>query len=402
MPRGFRAAGGTCGIKASGQPDLTLIVADQPCTAAGVFTKSTVAGAPVIVAKRHLRASGNVARAIICNSGNANTATGEQGRRDAVAMCKLVAKQIDCDDHRHILPSSTGLIGAALPMDRIRQAIPSLVPQLKRGAQADADAAHGILTTDLVMKTACRRVRLGGQAGKVAHVAGICKGSGMIAPNMATMLAFITTDAAIGSHRLSIALHLAVAVSFNRISVDEDTSPNDMAIVLASGAAGNRRIIRKGADEIAFTTALCDLCRDLAYQMVKDGEGATKVFRVKVMGARSQRDADRIGKAIVGSPLVKTAIHGGDPNWGRIVAAIGRSGGAVRPDRLSIAIGDVGVFSRGQAAKLKVSVARKLNRIMQRKEVLITVGLDFGQAETEWLGCDLSRQYIAINADYTT
>ncbi len=395
-PRGFRAAGGTCGIKASGRPDLTLIVADEPCVAAGVFTTSRTPSAPVLVGRAHLRRG--KARAIICNSGNANASTGEQGLRDAEAMCRLVAERIGCDV-REVLPSSTGIIGVPLPMDRIERGVEMLVPQLAVGPEADQAAAAGIMTTDLVPKSAFRSLQLG---GVTVQLAGIAKGSGMIAPNMATMLAFITTDVAISGPMLRQALRQAAQGSFNRISVDQHTSPSDTVLALASGAAGNATINRRGQAFDAFTAALTDLCRDLAYQIVQDGEGATKVMRVIVQNARTEKDADRVAQAIVNSPLVKAAVHGGDPNWGRITTAAGYSGAAIDPQKMSLAIGDITVYEKGQPLKLPAATRRKLHGVMRGKEIVIRLDLGQGKAAVEWLGCDLSKQYVTINAEYTT
>ncbi len=327
-PRGFHAAGGTCGIKESGKPDLMLIAADVPCAAAAVFTTNRVVGAPVVVNRRHLAATAGRARAIVCNSGVSNSATGAQGLRDAQAMCGAVAERIGCAPDE-VLVSSTGVIGRLLPMPKILRGIEALHGRLGRGPRVDAAAAAAIVTTDLTTKSASRRLRLG---GRTVSLGGIAKGSGMIAPNMATMLVFITTDCAIAPRPLQAALREATRASFNRISVDED--------------------------------------------------------------------ADRIGRAIVNSPLVKTALHGGDPNWGRIVTAAGYSGAAIRAERLSLAIGGMKVFERG--SPVAVTATRRLGALMRRKEVTFTLDVGMGPASVEWLGCDLSRDYIAINADYTT
>jgi glutamate N-acetyltransferase/amino-acid N-acetyltransferase len=397
-PRGFRAAGGTCGIKPSGAPDLTLIVADGLCTAAGVFTRNRLPGAPVVVSKAHLRSSAGTARAIVCNSGVSNVSTGEQGMADARTMCRTLADELGCAP-REVLVCSTGVIGKPLPMGKIVPGIRLLAGQLQQGPDADALAARCILTTDLVPKTAGCTLVVG---GKRVTIAGIAKGSGMIAPNMATMLAFITTDAAITPAALRQALRHAVDRSFNRISVDEDTSTSDSVLVLASGAAGHRRITGRNA---AFTDALTRVCESLAYQVVKDGEGATKVFRVVVKGARSAADADRVGRTIVGSPLVKTAVHGGDPNWGRLVMAVGRSGAACRFATLTIGVGDVTVYRRGAPLTLDAAGQARLKATMAAKEITFTIDLGMSRSsagEATWLGCDLSREYIAINADYTT
>ena len=408
-PKGFYAAGATCGIKESGHPDLGLIVCDRPATAAGVLTRSRTPAAPILVNKRHLR--GGRARAVVINSGNANASTGSAGLADARAMCRRVASGLrqlnhdaagDAPRPSDVLVASTGIIGHPLPMERVTAGIDHLVTKIHRDAAADAELARAILTTDLSTKAAHRRVRL---AGKAVHLAGVAKGSGMIAPNMATMLAFITTDAAIAVAPLRQILRHAAAASFNRISVDQHTSPSDMVLALASGAAGHDTITGPGDALDTLAAALTDLCQDLAHQIVADGEGATRIFCVQVRAARSQREADRVGKAIVDSPLVKTAVHGADPNWGRIVTAAGYSGAAINPARMSLHIGGaegVCVYEAGTPTALGRGELRKLNRLMHQREVTFTLTLNRGHADADWLGCDLSRQYIAINADYTT
>ncbi len=406
QPKGFTAAGVTCGIKPSGKRDLSLIVSDRPCVAAGVFTQNKLPGAPVIATKRHLAGaarrdtSGGGVRAIVCNSGIANDATGDEGVANALQSAQWVAELVGCDA-RQVLPASTGVIGPQLPMDKMRRGIDDAAAALARSKSADHDAARGIMTTDLVPKSATKTLDV---AGNRITVGGIAKGSGMIAPNMATMLVFITTDAAIDRAALQSALRDAVAVSFNRISVDAHTSPSDMVIVLANGAAGGRTI-RKGKSLDAFGDALSKACQSLAYQIVRDGEGATRVFRVKVVNAKSVRDADRIGKTVIDSPLVKTAVHGRDPNWGRIVTAAANSGAALKPANLSLTIGaphGVCVFKAGQPVALSAADARKLDRSMQPKEVVFTLDLGLGDASADWLGCDLSKEYVRINAEYTT
>ena len=396
VPRGFAAAATTCGIKPSGAADLAVIAADAPCAAAGVFTKNRCPGEPVKVAKRHLRFGRT--RAIVCNSGHANVATGRRGYNDALAMCSQVADALQCD-RRQVLPCSTGVIGHRLPIEKIKTGITHAMSKLARGPQADAQAAGAILTTDLVPKTARSRIRLG---NAMVNIAGIAKGSGMIAPNMATMLAFLTTDAAIAPGTLASALRTAAGRTFNHISVDEDTSTSDTVLLMASGAANNRPLNTKLTLVKKFTDALTALCEKLAYQIVEDGEGATKVFRVHVEGARSARDADRVGKTIVGSPLIKTMVHGGDPNWGRLIMAVGRSGAAVKVEQLTITIADVDLFASGRPAELSRKALRRVQSAMAKKHMDFTIHLHAGRSDAQWLGCDLSRQYIAINADYTT
>ena len=406
-PKGFQAAGGTCGIKKSGRPDLALIVATKPCTAAGVFTTNKVPAEAVMVGRRHLRSG--TAQAIICNSGNANAATGPTGQKNTALMCKWVAQHtaLSGGNPRLVLPNSTGVIGQQLPMDKIAQGIAKLANKLSRGPDANAAVAQAILTTDRVPKQAHRSVRLGPKRDRLVHLGGVAKGSGMIAPNMATMLAFITTDANISTKMLASSLRQATAVSFNRVSVDQHTSPSDAVLVLASAAASNPRISKAGKDHQRFQEALVELCQDLAYQIVQDGEGATKVIRVCVLRAAKQADADRVAKTVVDSPLVKTAVHGGSPNWGRMVTAAGYSGVGIRPEKLSLHIGgrrfqSVCVFAAGQPVPLRAAQQRRLAKIMTGQEVVVTLDLGLGRANTQWLGCDLSRQYVAINADYTT
>lgn len=396
-PAGFRAAAGTCGIKASGKPDLTLIVGDEGCVAAALFTRNKVKGAPVIVGKRHLGRGG--VRAIVCNSGNSNVATGQQGIADAKAMCDAAAKAIGCEPTQ-VIPCSTGIIGRPLPMEKILPGIADVAQGLAAGPSVDAATAKAILTTDLVPKTALRTITLG---GKTVTIGGICKGSGMIAPNLATMFAFITTDAAIGPIVLQRALTDAVNASFNRVTVDTDTSTSDAVIALASGKAGHRKItLPKGKAYDAFTAALTDLCQDLAYQLVKDGEGATKVYRVQVRGAKSMKDADRVGKSVAESPLVKCAVHGADPNWGRLAMAVGKSGAAVKPEQMELFIGGTAVYENAMPIQLTPATEKKLETVMAKPEITFEIDLHLGDAFCEWFGCDLSREYITINADYTT
>ncbi len=427
-PKGFHAAAGCCGIKPSGKPDLAMIVADQPCSAAGVFTTNRVPSPSVLVAKRHVRSG--TAQAVVCNSGVSNAATGNAGYADAVAMCRSVSQQAGsvAGRYRDVLPCSTGVIGPRLPMGKIQHGIEDLASRLGRGPGVNDAVARAIMTTDLSPKQAYTAVRIGGRHGKLARIGAVAKGSGMIAPNMATMLAFLTTDAAVAPRALAEALRTAVGESFNRISIDQHTSPSDTVLVLASGLAKHPRIQGRGADLDQLTAALTDVCRDLAYQIVGDGEGATKIFRVTVIGAKSLKDADRVGRTVANSPLVKTAVHGGDPNWGRIVTAAGYSGAVIKPEKLSLTIGplaraskggrvdgsrsqrrttarspkNICVYDQGHATPVDKSGAARLERVMKGRQIEFTLDLGVGQARGQWLGCDLSRDYVAINADYTT
>ncbi len=395
-PRGFQASGVTCGLKASGASDLAIIVADDICQVAAVFTKSKMPGAPVLISKKHV-ANGK-AKAIICNSGVSNVCTGKQGLADALEMCRLVSNEINAKT-QEVLVCSTGVIGPQLNMQKITQGISLATQSLSKGKIADHHVAQAILTTDLVPKAERLSVKI---TNKNIRFGGVAKGSGMIAPNMATMLSFITTDAHIDSTLLKKALKDAAAMTFNRISVDHDTSTSDTVIVMASGQAGNTKITRLGQSYDLFFQGLLKICQKLAYAIVKDGEGATKVYRVKVSRARSVKDADKVGKTVVGSPLVKTAIFGADPNWGRIVMAVGRSGAVIKPEKLSISIGGIKLCLAGEPIHLSATKSKKLKQIMQQKEILIAIDLGLGTSEAQWLGCDLSYQYVRINAEYTT
>ncbi len=394
-PRGFVAGGTTCGIKPSGAADLAMIVSQAPATLAAMFTTNRVVGAPVIVGREHMR--GATGRAFVCNSGISNVATGARGVEDALNMCAAAGAALGCDPRR-VMPFSTGVIGHRLPIDKVLAGIESLTPQLARGPAADAAAAKAILTTDLVPKAACRTAKLG---STTVHLGGIAKGSGMIAPNMATMLVFLTADAAIGAPLLRRALRDAVNAdgSFNRITVDSDTSTSDTIAILANGASGASKISKPGRSYNAFAAALADLCRDLAYQVIADGEGAEHVIHVTVTGAASGPEAHRAARTVADSPLVKTAVHGVDPNWGRIAAAVGRSGAKAKPEALTIAIAGTTVFRRGAPVAFS---EKKVAAAMRRHDVPIDIELGRGQASCTVLGCDLSRKYVEINADYTT
>ena len=400
-PAGFTAVGHTCGIKESGKPDLALIVSDRPAAAAGVFTTNAFKGAPVLVGMDHLAATGGRARAIVCNSGNSNVATlGMGGREDAEAMCRAAAEAVGCTPEA-VLPASTGIIGRKLPIDAILGGIRDAAPGLGASARHDHAAATAILTTDLVTKSALHRATIGGAP---ISVGGIGKGSGMIAPSMATMLVFVTTDAAVEPSALRLALAEANRASFNRMSVDSDTSTSDTLYVLANGAAANDPITDADhAGYPALVDALTGVCRDLADAVVRDGEGATRTFAVGVRNAASVDDADRIGRAVVDSPLVKCAIHGCDPNWGRLVMAAGKSGARIDPDRFTVEIEGTCVFRDGSPADNSEAALAALAERMSGDRVHVTLDLHHRDgADADWLGCDLSRQYIAINADYTT
>ncbi|MFK7789024.1 MAG: bifunctional glutamate N-acetyltransferase/amino-acid acetyltransferase ArgJ [Phycisphaeraceae bacterium] len=401
VAKSFIAAGGCCGIKASGRPDLALIAAEHPCSAAAVFTTNQFKGAPVLVGMKHLNSQGHgTAQAIICNSGNSNVATlAAGGEQHAIDMCKAAAQVVGCEPNE-VLPASTGVIGRPLPIERIVEGIGKLKPELGRGEQHDIAAAQGIMTTDLVEKATLQTFEID---GKACTIGGIGKGSGMIAPSMATMLIFFTTDVAIDSAILHAALTQANAASFNRISVDSDTSTSDTIYILANGAASNTAITEPSGEAFdTFVSALTTACQDLAEQVVVDGEGATRTFEVHIKGVGSLFDADKIGRAVTDSPLVKTAIHGCDPNWGRLVMAAGKAGVELDPATFTVKIQGVTVFEHNTPTVTDEGPLADLSEKMKVDRVVIELDAHQGEAEAVWLGCDLSRQYIAINADYTT
>jgi glutamate N-acetyltransferase/amino-acid N-acetyltransferase len=387
-PLGFRAAAVASGIKAEGL-DLALVSADWGCSAAAVFTTNRAVAAPVLVSREHVR--GGQARAVVVNAGCANAATGEEGMADAREMTALTARALGCRE-REVLVASTGVIGVRLPMEKVRAGIAAAASRLQ--AEGGAEAARAILTTDTRPKEALVEFPLGGETARVGAMA---KGAGMIAPNMATLLAFFTTDAAVDPRLLQRALREAVGASLNRITVDGDTSTNDTALVLASGALPTRAIMEEGREYDAFRAALGEAARVIAGLVVRDGEGATRVAEVRVEGAPSEADADRVARTVAESPLVKTALHGGDPNWGRILAAVGRSGIEVDMGRVDIRLGDVWVAEGGRARAYDEAVA---HRAMLEDPVRIRVHLNTGRASGWMWTTDFSHGYVDINAHY--
>ena len=405
--RGFRAAAMHSGIKESGKPDLALLVSDVPAVAAAVFTRNKVVGAPVIVGRKHMAGKGGgILRACVTNSGCANVCTGERGIEDALEMCALTADGLarangEEVDLWQVLPFSTGVIGRFLPMEKIRTGIPRLVKALSDSEEAGKAFAEGILTTDLVAKSARATVTIG---GKRVTIAGHCKGSGMIAPNMATMLAYVGTDAAVDSRVLAKLVREVTDQSFNCVTVDQHTSTSDTFVVMANGMAGNRKLSGAADAGRKFGEALLEVCESLARQIARDGEGATKLVTVVVTGAKSAGDAKRAAEAIANSPLCKTAIHGGDPNWGRFVSAAGYSGAAMRPERGLCKVGAITVFQNGQPTAVDLA---EVEKVMKEEKLTITVDLGMGAKGKKGFGhrvytCDLSREYITINADYHT
>jgi len=384
-PTGFTAAGVACGIKGSAK-DLAIIASEEPCFAAGVFTTNRVKAAPVQITRRRVR-DVVIAHAVVVNSGNANCCTGEKGLRDARRMADLCGEVLGVPPEE-VLVASTGPIGRFLPMEKVERGIRRAASMLrKRGGR---EAAEAILTTDTVTKQIAVTERIGGAEVRIGAMA---KGAGMIEPNMATMLAFITTDAVIDRQAFSELLANAVNKSFNRVTVDGDRSTNDMVIALANGLCENKMILL-GAGRELFQEALDFVCSELAKMIVRDGEGATKFIEVTVKGARSPRDADRAARAIANSALVKTALHGGSANWGRIMAALGYSGASIKPHLVDIYLRGVKVASGGEPVDYDAS---KLSKALKRKEIEVVADLNLGKFEQTVWTCDLSEEYVAVN-----
>lgn len=393
-PRGFRAAAVAAGIKKSvGALDLALIVSDVPeTTAAGLFTTNRAAAAPVLVSRQNLAKSGGHARAVIVNAGNANACTGRAGMQVAEKTVEAVADLLDVPPQQ-VLVASTGVIGVPLKLDFILAQLPRLKESL---SVENAVAVPGaIMTTDTFPKSCVLRGKIG---GRTVCLAGIAKGAGMIHPRMATMLSFITTDAAIKPRVLQTMLRDAVERSFNRISVDGDTSTNDTVVALASGASGVG--IRPGGESrTAFLAGLDELCQTLAKMIARDGEGAKKLVTIEVTGARTPGDAERLARAIANSPLVKTAIAGSDPNWGRIVGAAGYSGAKFDPSKVDIRVNDFYLCRKGLDAVFNEAAAK---RELDQKELTLHINLHAGSASTTFWTCDLTHDYVTINASYRT
>lgn len=395
IPKGFRFGATKAGLKASGRPDLALIVADQPASAAAVFTANRVQAAPLAIDKEHLRKTGGKVRVAIINAGNANCAAGQAGLDAARATCAAAASTFVCREEE-VFPSSTGIIGVPLPAEKIVAVLPALAAQV--GAESDhfQQAAQAILTTDTVEKTAFARLEID---GKEVRIAALCKGSGMIHPQLvphATMLVYILTDAAIGPESLQHYLNSAIEVSFNRISVDGDTSTNDTVLLLGSGASG----VTVSSGNADFAAALHRVCTSLAKQIVADGEGITHVVELRIHGAANDADALRIAKAIAHSPLIKTAWAGSDPNWGRLVAAIGYSGAAIDPERIDIWFGALPICrNSGRAAEFDEAAA---HAYLKQPEFTIQIALNQGDGSCVFWTTDLTAEYVHINADYST
>lgn len=392
-PQGFTASGVHCGIrKNKNKRDLALIYCEKPCTAAAVYTTNLVKSAPILVTRANLE--NGTAQAVICNSGNANTCNSD-GIEIAEKTCDLIAKALNIDA-KDVIVGSTGVIGQKLPIEPIADSIPELVSALsKEGA---TNAAEAIMTTDLVKKEYAVETEIG---GKTVRIGGIAKGSGMIHPNMATMLCFVTTDAAISADMLKIAVKTVADKSFNMVSVDGDTSTNDTLSVMASGLAGNAEITEQNDDYNIFVEALTVLCRKLSKEMAKDGEGASKLLICKVSGAKTEADAKGVAKSVVCSSLLKAAMFGSDANWGRVLCAIGYSGCDVDINKVDVSFaskaGKVDVCKNGAGIDFSEELAKT---ILIEDEIDIIVELNDGNGVAEAYGCDLTYEYVKINGDY--
>jgi glutamate N-acetyltransferase/amino-acid N-acetyltransferase len=398
-PAGFRAAGVYAGIKTKQAPDVGLLVCDAPSpTAAAVFTTNRVFAAPVKIGREHLAESGGRIRAVVVNAGNANACTGRQGDKDARRMCQLAAGVVGCEDWE-VLPSSTGIIGRLMPMEKVERGIADAGKYLGDSLEHALLFADAILTTDTKRKSAAVEFKVGRQT---VTLAGVCKGSGMIGPRLAlkakqaTMLAYLTTDAKAPRPLLASLLAEASEGSFNAVTVDDHASTNDTAAIIASGASG---VAVSGRDARKFTDALKDVCRSLAYQIAADGEGATKVVVVRVRGASSEAAAHTMARAIANSPLVKCAMHGNDPNWGRIVSAAGFSGADFDPAKCTLTLQGTVVFRNGQPVPFDDAA---VSESLRAKEVVAELHCRTGKAEATCWTCDLSKDYVTINADYHT
>jgi glutamate N-acetyltransferase/amino-acid N-acetyltransferase len=392
-PNGFRATGLSCGVKRSGKPDLAVLHCPDGATAAAMFTTNKVVSAAVTICKMHARNAKTYA--VVVNSGNANTCTGRHGLAAAKLMCAKTSQMLGLKPKQTLL-ASTGIIGHPLPIEKITRGIELAAKKLSETASGGLAFAKAIMTTDTRCKQAVRSVTIG---GKKIMLAGTVKGAGMVGPNMATTIGIFTTDAAISKTMLQKALSVAIGRSLNRLTVDGHQSTNDTAILLASGKAGNKIIRKADGDYKKFADALTALCTDLAKQMALDAEGATRMFTVEIHGAATQTEALAAARAVADYDLVKCAVHGGDPNWGRIICAVGSCGIKLNPDRLSCSIGGVTVFRDGQPVKFD---PKKVSRIICQKEHTIVVNLGVGKHSDFCYGCDLSREYITINADYHT
>ncbi len=409
LPRGFRFASAACGLKKRGHTgtlDVALIVSDPPASAAAVFTQNLVQAPPVVLSRRHVQESSADMRAVIVNSGNANCSVGPDGLVASRTTAQCVAKVLSCRA-RQVVVCSTGVIGVPLKVERILNAVPGLAESLELSAQAFDGLNRAIMTTDTRPKRAAASCRIGsGKRGKTVRVAGCAKGAGMIHPNMATMLSFVVTDAAVAPAVLDHALREVVNRTFNCITVDGDSSTNDTLLVLANGASGAKKITKAGgADYKNFVGALEQVCKALALGIVEDGEGATHLVEIEVRGAPTDAGAKKVAETVALSNLVKTAIAGADPNWGRILAAAGRSGVAFNPDHAEIWLGGMKMYGPPKGSSYSVALPldeRAAHRRLLEKNVSIIVDLHNGRGSARMWTCDFTQEYVVINASYRT
>jgi len=395
LPHGFRFAATACGLKKTGALDLAIFSSDVPASAAAVFTQNLVVAAPVTLSKKHLQLSSGTMRAVVVNAGNANCATGQQGEAASRRTVEETARHLRVQP-QEVFVCSTGVIGVQLPVEKILRALPSLSRNRRSSARSFAELSLAICTTDTRPKTAAASFKM---AGKRIHLVGCAKGAGMIHPNMATMLAFVASDAAISPVLLQKTLNDVTRRTFNAISVDGDTSTNDTLLVLANGEAGGPLIKKGSKAHRAFTGALEEVCRSLALQIVADGEGAQRVIEIEVRHAKNEAAARRIAETIATSPLVKTAFAGGDPNWGRIFAAAGRSGVKFDTALVDIQMAGIPVLRRGQPLDFNERTAS--NKLLAEHVPLI-VDLHAGDARARYWTCDFTAEYVRINASYRT
>jgi glutamate N-acetyltransferase/amino-acid N-acetyltransferase len=393
-PKGFLFSAASAAIKKPGRPDIALIYSEKDAVCSAVFTTNRFKGNPVKLCIERIKSGKG--RAIVVNSGNSNDATGRRGLKDAYEMASIAAKNLGVGEHL-VYVSSTGVIGVPLPMERIRPKIVEIAKSVGAGGVSPSaeDVARAIMTTDTYPKIAWRKVRAGGKTGTLL---GMCKGAGMIAPNMATMLCFIMTDISINRAALDKALREAVNISFNRITVDGDRSPSDTAFVMANGMLGNKTITPASRDYKSFKKALSELTYELSRMIVRDGEGASKVIEVEVKGAKTEADALKGAFAVANSNLVKTAVYGNDVNWGRVITALGYSGMEMVEEKVDKYFGKAKIASRGVATGRHAEALKEL----KKKEVRISADLHIGKGRASVLTCDLTEEYVKVNAEYTT
>lgn len=391
FPRGFKAAGVKAGIKKSGNLDVAMIYTEKTAAIAGVFTKNAVAAAPVLVSKEVVKTG--TAHAIVANAGCANACTGQTGLDNAHKMAAIAAAELGCDAS-DVCVGSTGIIGVNLPMDKMEAGIKAAAAELSENGSVNA--GNAIITTDTYSKACSFAKKIG---GKEVRFGAIAKGSGMIQPNMATMLCYITTDANISSKLLQKALSDIVEVSFNMISVDGDMSTNDTVLVMANGEAGNEEIIEGTADYDIFYDALKSICQELSKRIAADGEGATKFLTINVNGTKSFEDAKTIAMSVAKSPLVKTAFFGEDPNWGRVICAVGYAGIPMEPEKTVISFGGIPVYANGLGAEFDEDA---LKNVMAEHDIVIDIEMGLGDASATVWSCDFSYEYVKINGEYHT